>query len=76
MNSIKYIQDNWLTILLIIGGALAVLKAYADFRVRWAKVTPDKVDDQEAKLFRDKLKVIILFIKDVLRIGKDGKPKK
>lgn len=70
---IKFFQDNWLTIILIVGVLLIVLKAYADFKVRWAKVTPEKEDDEKAKLFKSKVMVIIQFIKDIFRIKKDKK---
>ncbi len=65
MKYFAYVQDNWITIVLIITALIVLLKAIAHFRVRWAKITPDKADDVEALLFSKKIGVIIGFLKDI-----------
>lgn len=71
--AIKFLQDNWALIIILIGSLLVVLKAIADFKVRWAKITPEKEDDIEASLFKAKVSVIIQFIKDIFKLGKNKK---
>jgi hypothetical protein len=71
---IEVLKANWITILLVIGAGLIILKAVADARVRWAAITPDKKDDEEAEIFEKKTNVIIQFIKDVFRIGDKNEP--
>ncbi len=73
--SIKFLQDNWLTILLVIGALIVVLKAVADLRLRWAKITPEKDDDEKAKIFKAKVMVFIQFLKDIFKVGKNDKSK-
>ncbi len=74
---IKFLQDNWALILIVIAGLITLLVAIANFRVRWAATTPDQADDAEAKVFKKRVNVIILFIKDLFRLNKkvDGEPK-
>lgn len=66
---IKFIQDNWLTFVLLATGIILFLKLVADFRVEWAKLTPEKQDDQDAKLFKSKVNIVIKTIKRLFKIG-------
>ena len=74
--AIRFFQENWIAIILIVGILIVLLKAVADFKVRWAKVTPEPQDDAEAKLFRAKVWVIIKFIKDIFSLNKKDKNEK
>lgn len=70
--AVKFLQDNWLTIALVVTGFIVLLKAIADFRVDWAKTTADKSDDLEAHLFRMRVNIFIKALKNVFKI-KDKK---
>lgn len=68
--AISFLQNNWALILIIAAGVITLLVAIANFRVRWAATTPEKTDDVEAKVFKKRVNVIILFIKDLFRLNK------
>lgn len=70
---IEFLKVNWITIGLIIAALIIILQAVAKFKVRWAKVTPDKADDIEAELFAKKTNVIIQFLKDIFLPSKKKK---
>lgn len=63
---IGFIQQNWLTIVLVLTALVIVLKAVAKLRIRWAKITPDTADDEEARIFSKKIDAIIQFFKDII----------
>lgn len=69
MEQLALIKDlvinNWLLILSLIGGFIILLRAIANYKVRMAKLTPDKEDDREAQLFRSKVNVFIQLLKDL-----------
>mgnify|MGYP006921294185 CR=1 FL=1 len=65
---VKFLQDNWLTIVLIVAGLIVLLKAIADFRVDWAKTTADKSDDVEAHLFKARVNVFVKALKNIFKI--------
>lgn len=73
MKPIIWIQENWLTIVLVITAIIVVLKAIANFRIRLAKITPDKADDERAKMFSKYIDAIIAFFKDIFRLNKKDK---
>ncbi len=68
-----YVQENWVMIGLLIAALIVVLKAIAHFRVRWAKITPDKADDEQAKLFSKKIDVITGFFREIFLPSKKKK---
>lgn len=73
MKPIVLIQENWLTIVLVITAIIVVLKAIANLRIRLAKITPDKSDDERAKMFSKYIDAIIAFFKDIFRLNKKDK---
>ncbi len=66
---ISYFQENWVALILLITSVLAFFKVYADAKVKLAALTPDKEDDNKAKLFKARVYIIISAIKDLFKIG-------
>ena len=65
MKLIEFLQANWLTIVLVITAIIVVLQAYANLKVRLAKITPEKEDDMKAGIFKAKVNAFVQFLKDI-----------
>lgn len=62
-NIFNYIQNNWPAIIILFASLLWVITIYANLKVEWAKTTPEKTDDEEAKLFKTRTQIITNAVK-------------
>lgn len=70
---IKLVQDKWVYILIVITAIIYFLAALANYKVDLAKLTPDKSDDEQAKLFKGRVQATIKFLKSLFRIKSEKK---
>ncbi len=71
----KFLQDNAIMLLLILGFLLLTLKALAALRKDLAALTPSKRDDREAELFEKKSNAVIRFFKSIFKLKDDDEQK-
>lgn len=67
---IDFLKSNWAYILLVVVAIIYFLSALATYRIDLAKLTPDKTDDEKAKLFKGRVQATVKFLKSLFRIGK------
>lgn len=62
---IEFLKSNWITIGLVVFALITVLSAWVKFKIRLAKITPDKADDIEAEIEAKKVNAFIQLLKDI-----------
>lgn len=62
-NIFNHIQNNLPAIIILFASLLWILTIYANLKVEWAKTTPDKKDDESAKLFKTRTQIITNAVK-------------
>jgi uncharacterized membrane protein YciS (DUF1049 family) len=75
-NLIEQAQANLPVAILFAAGLIWFLLAIAQYYVDYAKITPDKADDEKAKRFKLHVQAFVKFLKNLFRIGKKDKDNK
>lgn len=76
IQGIDFLKLNWPYILLVVVAIIYFLSALATYRIDLAKLTPDKADDEKARLFKGRVQATVKFLKSLFRIGKQSDKKK